>query len=71
MDQVPAELRSERFKPLSALRGLLVERSSRRRDLMGVAVLALFVANSPFAPVYFDILEYNRTSASCTGSTMP
>ena len=47
MDQVPAELRSERFKPLSALRGLLQNGAAGGLILMGVAVLALFVANSP------------------------
>jgi Na+:H+ antiporter, NhaA family len=57
VDQVPAELRSKRFKPLSALRGLLENEAAGGLILMGVAVLALLVANSPLAPVYFEVLE--------------
>jgi Na+:H+ antiporter, NhaA family len=57
VDQVPADLRSKRSKPLSALRRLLHNGAAGGLILMAVAVLAVIVANSPIAPVYFDILE--------------
>jgi NhaA family Na+:H+ antiporter len=57
VDQVPDKAHSKRLKPLSALRGLLESEAAGGLVLMGVAVLALIVANSPLAPVYFDLLE--------------
>ena len=57
MDQVPNPALVKRRKPLSALRGLLEHEAAGGLILMGVAVLALGVANSPLAPAYFAVLE--------------
>lgn len=44
-------------RPLSALRNLLRSEAAGGIILMAVAVLALAVANSPFGPGYFQLLE--------------
>ena len=44
-------------RPLSVLRGFLDSASSGGLVLMGAAVLALVVANSPLAPAYFGALK--------------
>jgi NhaA family Na+:H+ antiporter len=44
-------------RPLSALRGLLESEAAGGLLLMGIAVLALFVANSALAPAYFGMLH--------------
>jgi NhaA family Na+:H+ antiporter len=46
-----------RRRPLSALREFLAAEAAGGLILMGVAVAALIVANSPLAPVYFGILK--------------
>src|SRR5918992_1882520 len=45
------------LRPLSALRSFLDTEASGGIILMGVAALALAVANSPLAPVYFGVLS--------------
>ena len=46
-----------RKRPRSALRAFLNNEAAGGLVLMGVAVLALVVANSPLAPGYFGVLE--------------
>ena len=54
LDQTKVALRT---RPRSALRTFLNGEAAGGLVLMGVAVLALVVANSPLAPGYFGILE--------------
>ncbi|WP_041359768.1 Na+/H+ antiporter NhaA [Nitrobacter hamburgensis] len=46
-----------RLRPYSILRSFLDSEASAGLTLMFVAALALLLANSPFAPVYFDVLH--------------
>ncbi|HEX2134299.1 MAG TPA: Na+/H+ antiporter NhaA, partial [Microvirga sp.] len=57
MDQRTGERRLRRARPLSALRDFLEKESAGGVILMGVAALALIVANSPLAPAYFGALK--------------
>ncbi len=49
--------RALKMRPRSALRAFLNGEAAGGLVLMGVALLALAVANSPLAPGYFAILE--------------
>jgi Na+:H+ antiporter, NhaA family len=51
-----AQTRRQR-RPISALRALLRSEASGGIVLMAVAALALLIANSPAAPLYFSVLE--------------
>ena len=51
-----AQTRQQR-RPISALRVLLRSEASGGIVLMAVAALALLIANSPAAPLYFSVLE--------------
>jgi NhaA family Na+:H+ antiporter len=44
-------------RPRSALRNLLANEAAGGLVLMGVAALALVIANSPLAPSYFGVLK--------------
>lgn len=52
-------MRDIRMRPRSAIRAFLRSEATGGLVLMGVAVLALIVANSPFGPSYFAALDFH------------
>jgi len=51
-----APQRAARTRPSSTLRSFLKSGAGGGLVLIGAAALALIIANSPFAPIYFDAL---------------
>ncbi|TIW47602.1 MAG: Na(+)/H(+) antiporter NhaA, partial [Mesorhizobium sp.] len=50
-------LNQPRFRPPSIARSFFSNEAAGGLTLMCVAALALLIANSPLAPVYFDVLH--------------